>query len=119
MHANRRVSGVVQLWALNQMGNETILQTAACEGIHVTAYQPLGGRPVAAANPNIDRAGRLLDLDRGTFVTPKTVQETRMVKNRDIFRLVDDDIYTHGCGGVARPTADVATAYTLQPPAEA
>lgn len=28
MHANRRVSGVVQLWALNQMGNETILQTA-------------------------------------------------------------------------------------------
>lgn len=27
-HANRRVSGVVQLWALNQMGNETLLQTA-------------------------------------------------------------------------------------------
>ncbi|EGC44378.1 conserved hypothetical protein [Histoplasma capsulatum var. duboisii H88] len=92
-HANRRVSGVVQLWTLNQMGNETLLQTAII-------YPPAASQ-------------------RGTFVTPKTVQETRMVKNRDIFRLVDDDIYTHGCGGVARPTAGVATAYTLRPPAAA
>ncbi|PGH18078.1 hypothetical protein AJ79_00705 [Helicocarpus griseus UAMH5409] len=91
-----------------------LLNFCAREGIHVTAHQPLGGKPVAAVNPNIDRPGPLLDSDiaqivstygkspaqvllswavqRGTSVIPKTVQEYRMMENRGIFRLSDEDM---------------------------
>lgn len=31
------------------------------EGIHLMAHQPLGGRPVAAVNPNADQPGPLSD----------------------------------------------------------
>ncbi|OCK74784.1 Aldo/keto reductase [Lepidopterella palustris CBS 459.81] len=82
------------------------------QGIHITAHQPLGGRPVAAVNPNADRPGALSDPDiaqiasaygkvpaqvllswavqRGTSVVPKTVHVDRMVENRDLFRLSDE-----------------------------
>ena len=32
-------------------------------GIHVMAHQPLGGRPLAAVNPNKDRPGPLEDSE--------------------------------------------------------
>ncbi|KAK2744315.1 hypothetical protein FQN55_006829 [Onygenales sp. PD_40] len=100
-----------------------LLDFCAREGIHITAHQPLGGRPVAAVNPNTDRAGPLLDSDiaeiastygkspaqvllswaiqRGTSVIPKTVREDRMVENRGVFRLSDEDVTSiNGIPGV-------------------
>ncbi|KFY64856.1 hypothetical protein V496_02973, partial [Pseudogymnoascus sp. VKM F-4515 (FW-2607)] len=93
---------------------QELLDFCSAEGIHVTAHQPLGGRPVAAVNPNVDRPGPLLDptiagiakskgkspaqvllswsLQRGVSVVPKTVQEDRMVENRALFRLADEDM---------------------------
>ncbi|OCL05738.1 aldo-keto reductase [Glonium stellatum] len=91
-----------------------LLHFSAQEGIHITAHQPLGGRPVAAVNPKVDHPGPLLDLDiaeiasacgkspaqvllswalqRGTSVVPKTVHEERMVENRELSRLSDEHI---------------------------
>ncbi|KAK2809521.1 hypothetical protein FQN50_003789 [Emmonsiellopsis sp. PD_5] len=100
-----------------------LLDFCAREGIHITAHQPLGGRPVAAVNPNADRAGPLLDSDiaeiaytygkspahvllswaiqRGTSVIPKTVRENRMIENRDVFRLSDEHMMRiNGISGV-------------------
>ncbi|KAK2781058.1 hypothetical protein FQN53_000820 [Emmonsiellopsis sp. PD_33] len=100
-----------------------VLDFCAREGIHITAHQPLGGRPVAAVNPNTDRAGPLLDSDiaefastygkspaqvllswaiqRGTSVIPKTAREDRMVENRGVFRLSDEDVMRiNGISGV-------------------
>ncbi|KAF4631258.1 hypothetical protein G7Y89_g6872 [Cudoniella acicularis] len=82
------------------------------ENIHLTGHQPLGGKPVAAVNPNANRPGPLSDpniaeiasaygkspaqvllswaVQRGTSVVPKTVNAHRMIKNRDLFRLKDE-----------------------------
>ncbi|GKZ83446.1 hypothetical protein AnigIFM56816_008539 [Aspergillus niger] len=84
-------------------------------GIHVVAHQPLGGKPVAAVNPNADRPGPLNDPDiaeiaskherspaqiilswivqQGISVIPKTVQ-SRMVENLDLKQLPDKDMET-------------------------
>ncbi|RAK95380.1 uncharacterized protein BO80DRAFT_368900 [Aspergillus ibericus CBS 121593] len=81
------------------------------QGIHVMAHQPLGGKPVAAVNPNADRLGPLSDPDiaaryrrsaaqiilswivqRNIFVIPKTVQEAWLLENRDLIRLLDEDM---------------------------
>ena len=35
------------------------------EGIRLMAHQPLGGRPVAAVNPNADQPGPLSDPEVG------------------------------------------------------
>ncbi|KAG5300713.1 hypothetical protein I7I48_00505 [Histoplasma ohiense] len=57
-NANRRVSGVVQLWALNQMGNETLLQTAiiyppaANQVIQITRKRLFGSLVHPGRNPN-------------------------------------------------------------------
>ncbi|KAL9633200.1 MAG: hypothetical protein Q9164_004841 [Protoblastenia rupestris] len=91
-----------------------LLHFSAQEGIHLTAHQPLGGRPIAVVNPNADRPGPILDSDiveiasaygkspaqvmlswavqRGTSVVPKTVHEERMVENRELFRLSDEHV---------------------------
>ncbi|KAL9593829.1 MAG: hypothetical protein Q9179_005676 [Wetmoreana sp. 5 TL-2023] len=91
-----------------------LLAFCAREGIHVTAHQPLGGRPVAAVNLNADRPGPLTDpeiisiassynksaaqvllswaVQRGTSVVPKTVQAARMVENINLFTLREEDI---------------------------
>ncbi|KAG8527390.1 uncharacterized protein KY384_007542 [Bacidia gigantensis] len=91
-----------------------LLHFCAQEGIHITAHQPLGGKPVALVNPNADHLGPLTDPDigslaqayqkspaqvllswavqRGTSVVPKTVHEQRMIENRDLFRLTDEDM---------------------------
>ncbi|OBT83586.1 hypothetical protein VE02_07995 [Pseudogymnoascus sp. 03VT05] len=79
---------------------QELLDFCSAEGIHVTAHQPLGGRPVAAVGPNSDRPGPLLDptvllswaLQRGVSVVPKTVQGDRMVQNRALSRLADEDM---------------------------
>ncbi|GLA43364.1 hypothetical protein AnigIFM63309_001097 [Aspergillus niger] len=55
-------------------------------GIHVVAHQPLGGKPVAAVNPNADRPGPLYD--------PDTVRQSRMVENLDLKQLPDKDMET-------------------------
>ncbi|KAL2070556.1 hypothetical protein VTL71DRAFT_13582 [Oculimacula yallundae] len=84
------------------------------ENIHLMGHQPLGGRPVAAVNPNMDRPGPLLDseiatvasthakspaqvllswaVQRGTSVVPKTVHEDRMKENRELFILSDEEM---------------------------
>ena len=86
-----------------------LLQYAKQEGIHVMAHQPLGGRPIAAINPNQDRPGPMADpeveqiaqaynksvaqillswaVQRGTSIVPKTVHEARLLENKDIFVL--------------------------------
>ncbi|KFX96456.1 hypothetical protein V490_03340 [Pseudogymnoascus sp. VKM F-3557] len=109
---------------------QELLDFCTTEGIHITAHQPLGGRPVAAVNLNSDRPGPLLDpivssaaslksmptnlytiaeisksigkspaqvllswaLQRGVSVVPKTVQAERMVENRALSRLSDNDV---------------------------
>ncbi|KAF8862531.1 hypothetical protein BDZ45DRAFT_616832 [Acephala macrosclerotiorum] len=98
-----------------------LLDFCAKEKIHLTGHQPLGGRPVAAVNPNADRPGPLLDSDilriaatyrkspaqvllswavqRGTSVVPKTVHEHRMVENMDLFRI--DDIHMNEINSLA------------------
>ncbi|GLA07113.1 hypothetical protein AnigIFM60653_008065 [Aspergillus niger] len=85
-------------------------------GIHVVAHQPLGGKPVAAVNPNADRPGPLNDPDiaeisskherspaqiilswivqQGISVIPKTVRQSRMVENLDLKLLPDKDMET-------------------------
>jgi hypothetical protein len=40
-----------------------LLSFCSDHGIHVMAHQPLGGRPVAVVNPNMDRPGPLVDSD--------------------------------------------------------
>ncbi|KFY81145.1 hypothetical protein V499_00079 [Pseudogymnoascus sp. VKM F-103] len=77
---------------LRYFPQQELLDFCFAEGIHVTAHQPLGGRPVAAVGPNSDRPGPLLDPTRGVFVVPKTVQENRMVENRALSRLTDEDM---------------------------
>ncbi|OJZ89948.1 hypothetical protein ASPFODRAFT_711400, partial [Aspergillus luchuensis CBS 106.47] len=71
--------------------------------IHVVARQPLGGKPVAAVNPNADRPGPLSDpevaekqnrspaqiilswiVQQNISALHKTVQESRMVENLDL-----------------------------------
>ncbi|KAF2791528.1 Aldo/keto reductase [Melanomma pulvis-pyrius CBS 109.77] len=86
------------------------------EDIHVTAHQPLGGRPVAVVNPNADHPGPMDDAEvaeiastygisvaqvllswavqRGMSVIPKTVKESRLRENRDIIRLGDESMET-------------------------
>ncbi|KAK2784309.1 hypothetical protein FQN52_009114 [Onygenales sp. PD_12] len=126
----KRILGIANIRpAVNQvelhpyLPQPNLLDFCAREGIHITAHQPLGGRPVAAVNPNTDRAGPLLDSDiaeiastygkspaqvllswaiqRGTSVIPKTVREDRMVENRGVFRLSDEDVMNiNGISGV-------------------
>ncbi|PWY90021.1 Aldo/keto reductase [Aspergillus heteromorphus CBS 117.55] len=84
-------------------------------GIHVMAHQPLGGKPVAVVSPNADRPGPLDDSDKiakigakyrkspaqvilswivqqNISVIPKTVHGSRMLENRDLQKLSDEDM---------------------------
>ena len=87
---------------------------AFCHREHIMpiAHQPLGGRPVAAVNPNADRPGPLVDkhvlqiasetgqtpaqvllswlVQRGIPAVPKSVQEDHLEQNLRIFKLTDD-----------------------------
>ncbi|GKZ75037.1 hypothetical protein AnigIFM50267_002276 [Aspergillus niger] len=74
-------------------------------GIHVVAHQPLGGKPVAAVNPNADRTASKHErspaqiilswiVQQGISVIPKTVRQSRMVENLDLKQLPDKDMET-------------------------
>ncbi|KAL9608531.1 MAG: hypothetical protein Q9167_006645 [Letrouitia subvulpina] len=81
-----------------------LLSFCSKENIHLMAHQPLGGRPVAVVNLNAHRSGPLTDpssdaqvllswaVQRGSSVVPKTVRETRMDENRQLFRLDETDM---------------------------
>jgi diketogulonate reductase-like aldo/keto reductase len=43
-----------------------LLHFCSQENIHLTAHQPLGGRPVVAVNPNVHRPGPISDPDVGS-----------------------------------------------------
>ncbi|PYH31862.1 Aldo/keto reductase [Aspergillus neoniger CBS 115656] len=70
--------------------------------IHVAARQPLGGKPVAAVNQiakiaaknGLSPAQTILSwiVQQDISVTPKTVQESRMVENLDLTQLPDEDM---------------------------
>ncbi|OJD16585.1 hypothetical protein AJ78_03276 [Emergomyces pasteurianus Ep9510] len=101
-HANRRVSGVIQLWALNQMGNEALLQTAviyppsANQVIQITRKQLFGSLVHPGRNPNDVQVGTGL-LQRTPNITDQqelAVQFLGFCKNfLDMFRLTNKKIY--------------------------
>ncbi|OBT61184.1 hypothetical protein VE03_09437 [Pseudogymnoascus sp. 23342-1-I1] len=68
---------------------QELLDFCSAEGIHVTAHQPLGGRPVAAVNPNSDRPGPLLDP-----TINKIVESTGAVRYLDPKGHIGFDIFT-------------------------
>ncbi|KAI9662478.1 MAG: hypothetical protein M1821_008645 [Bathelium mastoideum] len=87
---------------------------AFCHSEHImpVAHQPLGGRPVAAVNPNASRPGPIMDkqvlhiaseigktpaqvllswlIQRGIPSVPKSAQEDHLKQNLNICKLSDD-----------------------------
>ncbi|PKY00545.1 hypothetical protein P168DRAFT_299936 [Aspergillus campestris IBT 28561] len=105
---------VNQVEAHPYLPQTALLTFCTNHGIHITAHQPLGGKPVAAVNPNADRPGPLYDpditaiatkynlspaqvllswlLQRGISVIPKTVHESRLVENMELRRMNEEDM---------------------------
>ncbi|EHA27149.1 hypothetical protein ASPNIDRAFT_170262, partial [Aspergillus niger ATCC 1015] len=80
-----------------------LVRFCKANGIYLVAHQPLGGKPVAAVNPNADRPGpyKIAEIaskherspaqiilswivQQGISVIPKTVRQSRMVENLDL-----------------------------------
>ncbi|CAK37432.1 uncharacterized protein An01g14370 [Aspergillus niger] len=82
-----------------------LVRFCKANGIHLVAHQPLGGKPVAAVNPNADRPASKHErspaqiilswiVQQGISVIPKTVRQSRMVENLDLKQLPDKDMET-------------------------